>query len=271
MFACYYLPMNDQYIAKVHIQNSKPIKVENLVAFFSAIQKEYNATVGKEFPKHIDNGVPEIAISQIQSGSQIYELIIVSALVLYPDLLQSTIVDFCKYLKTFLEKFETKNIDNIECTRKDCRHAKKLTDMFEDDGKLTLEIETLKNRQPINKIEISNQQGVLVRENAIAKLQKLEAQRINNFENSLLQFFQTRNVGGSSPGDKAIIPSISEKPCKILFNDDNLKRTLLEEDSNIFRNLYRASGTVEYKGEKVKVYNIERIELANPSDSEFSE
>ena len=262
--------MNDQYTAQIHIKNTRPIKVENLVAFFSAIQKEYNSSVGKDYQKHIDDSIPEIAVSQIESGSQIYELIIVSSLVLYPEILQYTIVDFFIYLQKLLKKFETEELDDLYCTRKDCKHVKNITDMFADDGNLCLEVETMKNRQPINKIEISNKQGIVVREKAIAKLQSLEAQRINIFENALLQFFQTRNVKGSTPGDKAIIPSISEKPSKILFNDDTLKSSILEENSNIFRNLYRASGTVEYKGEKVKVYNIERIELVNGNDDEYT-
>ncbi|MBS6603609.1 MAG: hypothetical protein KH301_07640 [Brachyspira sp.] len=262
--------MNNQYTAQIHIQNTRPIKIENIVAFFSAIQKEYNSSVGKDYQKHIQDSIPEIAISRIHSGSQIYELIIVSTLVLYPEILQYTIVDFFKYLQKFLQKFENEEVDDLGCSRKECRHAKNLTEIFEDDGKLSLEIETMKNRQTINKIEISNQQGRIVREKAIIKLQQLEAQHINNFENVLLQFYQTRNVSGSSPGDKAIIPSISDKPNKILFNDDNLKKSILEEDSNIFRNLYRVSGSVEYKGEKVQKYNIDKIETINGKNNEYT-
>ena len=44
--------MNNQYTAQIHIQNTRPIKIENIVAFFSAIQKEYNSSVGKDYQKH---------------------------------------------------------------------------------------------------------------------------------------------------------------------------------------------------------------------------
>lgn len=262
--------MNDKYTAQVHIKNSKPIKVESLVAFFSAIQKEYNSSVGKEYQKHIENSVPELAISQIQSGSQIYELIIVSSLVLYPEILQYTIVDFFTYLQKFLEKFENAEIEDLNCTRKECRQAKNITEIFEDDMKLNLEIATMKNSQPIKNIKITHKQGIQVRQKAITKLQQLEAEEINNFENVILQFFQTRNVGCSSPGDKAIIPSISEKPIKILFANDNLKRSLLEDNTNIYLNLYRAWGTVEYKNDKIKEYNIERIEVIDDKNIEHT-
>lgn len=260
--------MNYQYKAQIHIKNTRPIKVENLIAFFAAIQKEYNSSVGHDYQKHIDDSTPELAISQIKPGSQIYELIIVSSLVLYPEILQYTIVDFFIYLQKFLNKFETEEIDNLNCTRKECKHVKDITGLFADDGNLCLEIETMKNNQPIKKIEISNKQGIAYREKAITKLQMLTAQKINSFENVLFQFFQTRNVNGSSPGDKAIIPSISEKPYKILFNNNELKRTILEDNTNIFKNIYRASGTVEYVGEKVKIYNIERLELVDGNNNE---
>lgn len=263
--------MNDRYTAQIHIKNTKPIKIEHLVSFFSAIQKEYNATVGKEYQKHIDDSIPEIAISEICHGSQIYELIIVSSLVLYPEILQYTIVDFFTYLQKFMEQFSnTTNFEDIKCTRNDCKRAKGLTDLFEEDPKLNLEIETLKNKVPIKRIEISNEQGVLIRQRSIMKLQDLESEKTNVFENALLQFYQTRNVGCSSPGDKAIIPSICEKPHKVLFNNNETKRLLLEENTNIYLNLYRAFGTVEYKGDKVKLYTIDRIELSDTPNNDIA-
>jgi ABC-type dipeptide/oligopeptide/nickel transport system ATPase component len=235
------------------------------------IGKEYSATVGKEYQKHIKDSVPEIAISEIRRGSQIYELIVVSSLVLYPEIMQYTIVDFFTYLQRFTERFlNTQRIEDLICTRKDCKNVKSLTDMFNDDAKLSLEIETLKNNEPIKHTEISNEQGNLIRQRAIIKLQNLEAEKTNIFENVLLQFYQTRNVNCSSPGDKAIIPSICEKPHKILFTNDEIKRTLMEENTNIYLNLYRAYGTVEYKGDKVKLYNIDRIELSDTESNDVA-
>lgn len=252
--------MYDEYRAKIHIKNTQPIKVENLVSFFCALQKEYNATVGKEYQKHIENSKPELAISEVQYGSQIYELIVVSSLVLYPDVIQYTIVDFFNYFQKLLGTFKDSKLDNLNSSRKECTTAKNFTDIFADDNKLSIDIAVLKNKKPIKEVKIANDEGCTIREKAITRLQLLQAQKVNVFDDKQLYFYQTRNVSSSSAGDRAIIPSIADKPHKIVFVDDTLKQKLLDADKNIYRNLYKVSGSVEYTGDKVKLYNIDKIE-----------
>lgn len=252
--------MHDEYSAKIHIKNTQPIKVENLVLFFSALQKEYKSTVGKEFQKHIEGSKPELAISEVQYGSQIYELVIVSTLVLYPEVMQKTILDFFMYFQKLLLNFQQSDIKDGNFSRKECVAAKDFTEVFADDAKLQMEIAVLKNKQPVKSIKIKNDEGCCIREKAIAHLQLLQAESKNTFSDKQLYFYQTRNVNSSTPGDKVIIPSISDRPYKVVFATDTLKQNILKADKNIYRNLYSASGTVEYTGNKVKQYNIDNIE-----------
>lgn len=258
--------MYDTYSAKIHINNSKPIKVEHLVAFFCAIQKEYNSTVGKKYKIQIENCKPELAISEVHYGSQIYELVVISTMVMYPSLVEYTIVDYFNYFWTFLSVFINNALDNLNTSRKECLTARNFSNIFLEDANLNIDISILKNKQPVKQIVIKNNDGRQIHEKAVARLQLLEAEKINAFKNNHLYFYQTRNVSSSSPGDKAIIPSISDKPKKVIFVNDTLKQKVLDADKNIYRNLYSVSGTVEYSGDNVKLYKIESIEYLRGRD-----
>ena len=64
-----------------------------------------------------------------------------------------------------------------------------------------------------------------------------------------------------SKGDRVIISALSDKPHKVSFATKALKDNILDSEQNPYKLLYRASGNIKYKGDKIQEFVITDISV----------
>lgn len=257
-----------KYKITVHIINSQPVKVKNLVAFFGAIENEYNTQLGKAFKLNFENCPTELAVSEVKSGSQIFEIIAVVGACTFPALNEEVLLSLFNYMKAIFKDFsDTSKKDLEKYDKNSCKNVANVTQLFLDDYKLMLEMNIFDKNNEVKEIKIDNQTGRTISNNAILRIQELDKQDNEKFENAHLIFFQTRNDKKSSTGDRVIISSIDSKPHKVSFMDNEIKKKLLNSKENIYKALYKANGYVKYKGEKIHEYVVYEMSILRDGEN----
>ena len=92
--------MEKEYKLSVHFVNSKPIKIKNITAFFSAIENEYNTQLGKNLNLQFEDCETELAISEVKPGSQIFDIVAIVSSCVYPQYNEKILVDLFEYITT---------------------------------------------------------------------------------------------------------------------------------------------------------------------------
>ncbi len=248
-----------EYKINIRIKNSKPVPIQNLSQFFSALENEYNNGLEKNFILKLPDASTRLAISEVKQGSQIFTIVaLVAADCLFPIYNEEILVPFFDYINTLFQDF--KNNKQLEkYNKKNCKNVKDASEIFTNDFNLSLEMSVAKRNNEIKKIEFSNKQGNTIYNNASAQLQLLNTTKRDAFTDKLMYFHQTQNTTKSA-GDRVIIKEFNEKPKKIEFATPTLKHSVIGRNDNFYKNLYRASGYINYKDGKVQSYTVTKID-----------
>ncbi len=248
-----------EYKINIRIKNSKPVPLQSLSQFFSALEDEYTSGIDKNFKLKIPKASTKLAISEVKQGSQIFTIVaLVAADCLFPIYNEEILVPFFDYINTLFQDFKEKK-ELEKYNRKNCKNAKDASEIFTNDFNLSLEMSVSRRNNEIKRTEISNKQGNTIYNNAYAQLQLLNETKRDTFTDKLMYFHQTQNTTKSA-GDRVIIKEFNEKPKKIEFATPTLKQSVIGRDDNFYKNLYRASGYINYKGGKVQSYTVTKID-----------
>ncbi len=242
---------------------------------FAGIENEFNTNLGKKFDLKMPNCQTNLAISAVKPGSQIFTIVaLVASDCMTPYLNYEVLVGFYNYLVTLLNDFSNKNEDEQsslypQYTRKNCQDVQNISQIFQNDFGMELEMNICKDSQEIKKITIPSKQGFAIYSNATKQIDMYNEIKNNTFENKLMYFYQTQN-SSQSKGDKVIIKEFSEKAKKIEFGSTILKQSVIGTKDNFYKHLYRASGYVNYQNDKIKSYTVTDIEVVNQEDENES-
>jgi hypothetical protein len=98
-------------------------------------------------------------------------------------------------------------------------------------------------------------------QNAIGRQTMLRPDDIEQdfFEREALFFYQTRDDVKAQTGDKGVIERFSDKPVKLLFASEEVKRAVLEVEENIFRLVFIVDVRVHKVSGRVAAYTVYRV------------
>lgn len=248
------------YQINIRIKNSKPVPMQNLSQFFAALEDEYSSGLGKTFNLQFPDAETKLAISQVNSGSQIYTIVaLVAADCLFPLYNEQILVSFYDYIMTILNDFNEKwQLEKYN--KRNCKNVKDVTELFKNDFNLELEFDIKNTNEEIKKNKISHATGKTIYDNAVQQLAFLDETKRDTFNDKLLYFHQTQNTPKST-GDRVIIKDFDERPKKIEFASSMLKQSVIGTKDNFYNNLYRASGYINYKGTKIQSYTVTKINV----------
>lgn len=263
------------YEINIRLKNTKPVQLKDLSILFAGIENEFNANLGKKFDLKMPNCQTNLAISAVKPGSQIFTIVaLVASDCMTPYLNYEVLVGFYDYLVTLLNDFSPKDQNEKpsllpQYTKKNCQDVQNISQIFQNDFGMELEINITQNNQEIKKVTFPSKQGFAIYSNATEQIAMYNEIKNNTFTDKLLYFYQTQN-SSQSKGDKVIIKEFSDKAKKIEFASATLKQSVIGTKDNFYKHLYRASGYVNYQNDKIKSYTVTDIEVVNQEDKNES-
>ena len=182
------------YEINIRLKNTKPVQLKDLSILFAGIENEFNANLGKKFDLKMPNCQTNLAISAVNRGSQIFTIVaLVASDCMTPYLNYEVLVGFYDYLVTLLNDFSPKDQNEKpsllpQYTKKNCQDVQNISQIFQNDFGMELEINITQNNQEIKKVTFPSKQGFAIYSNATEQIAMYNEIKNNTFTDKLLYF-----------------------------------------------------------------------------------
>lgn len=256
--------IDDQRLV-LELNNKKPVELLDLTESYISFAELYKSRTEKNPNlKHIVE--PKLYVKEIKSGSIITELIDYAPL-LFPFVENAnSVIEFFKFLKNVYELLREGKNEQIEITKTECNNLSKIISPVVKDNGSQLNISTIINGGVTNNYLITNESAVQL-DTRINNYKTLLSEIENNVHHKVLMYwYQVRDEIHAQAGDKAKIESITPKPLKVIFANDDLKQKILEDSGNFFKYAYIVDVELQTMDNKPVLYKV--IEIHDKIDKE---
>jgi hypothetical protein len=263
--------MPEQVKPTVHIENQAPIELNDLAASFRAISDEFEAFASKD-PDVRYPAEAKLFVKEIRPGSVLADLVNYAPIVITGttaavaqakpviDALgqTNTVVKFAEHLKKGWQALFKGTKDKSELEKSTLKTLSDILLPIAKDSGSKIEITTgdIYTGNVYNTINYDSKGSTRIRKQAELEINKKEQAKLHIYKKQTLIFFQTRNQIGNTTGDKGRIEAISKKEVKIIFEDDDLKQTILSSPDNLFKNAYIVDVEVGFMNDKPITYKV---------------
>jgi hypothetical protein len=248
---------------EIRINNTRPVSLTELTLSLLAFNQQYAKFVD-ETTNEDQKISTELLIKEVRSGSIVVELVTQVA-PFVPLLWSVTPLDTWFTAVTQTLSWLAGKIDKPpqNYTKSDLRGWANFVQPVATDGGSQLNLSVGDNSTvTVNHFSYSSQDA----KQALATIQK-EADRLdepsdNVHRRMLMYWYQSRFVDHATAGDKAIIETITLKPVKVIFDNDEVKRQMLAGDERFDRPWQALAYVVDVEVQTVrdvpKLYTILR-------------
>lgn len=248
---------------QIRISNTRPISLTDLTLSLLAFNQQYAKFV--EERTTVDDGIStELLIKEVRSGSIIIELLTHSAPFI-PLLWSVTPLDTWFTAATETLSWLAGKIDKPPqvYTKFDLHGWANFLQPVAKDGGSQLNLSVGDSAVvTINQFSYSSDDA----QRALVKIQtesdRLDEPSDNVHRRMLMYWFQAKFVEHTTTGDKAIIESITQRPIKVIFENDEVKRHMLAGDERFDRPWHTLAYVVDVEVQTVrglpKLYTILR-------------
>lgn len=201
-------------------------------------------------------------ISKIKSGSIVIDLVD-----LYPVALAfmadtNTLIEFGKHLKKTIDFFLNKTKDKVEIDKHEIKEIAKIIDPIAKDrgGQLNIAAQNVTTGDIYVTFNINSIESNAIQNKVSDQLSLMNVAQQTNFNKVLFYWYQARSDFESKAGFTGIIESITAKPLKVIFADDDFKIEMLGKDNmNPFNFAFTVDVLVETLEGKPFAYKILKI------------
>lgn len=227
------------YKLVVKIENSKPLELIGLTLSLMDLGQLYN-----EFLK--ENEIEEIAepnplyIKQLKTGSIEIELFAYLGATIPLISNFNNIVQFGKYLKDSYYYFLGK-VNEIPHTykKKDLDYLYNILNPIIEDNDSKIHFEVKEGAVQNNYFHFNSEQSNAIQNKINHEKEKMEVSLEKQHYKQLLVWYQTKFDEKSTTGNKAIIENIHDKPVKVIFEEDLVKKQMTRYDENLKKDWQR--------------------------------
>ena len=248
----------------IHFDYSKPVEINNLTASLNAVGRLYTSFV-QECGGSDEFSQAKLYIEKIQEGSiDIYLTELVSASVLPFMENVNTIVDFVSYIKSVFDAFIFGSTEKKELTIPECQNFSDVLSLVAGDNKGQLQINAVAkgdNNQilvgcTVNYMNANAGQNQF--KNEIENL-KMISPNSEIYSQQLMTIYQLRGDMCNDSGNKAIVENISKKKLPVIFKDEELKRLILDSDTNPIKKAFFVDVEVKKIRGKIVAYRVLKL------------
>lgn len=247
-------PVNmDEAGLTIEVKNAKPVELLDLTGSLTALANEYMRHLQRIHPEDSASEV-RLYVKEIHSGSIIASLVAASPGIIQGASYLNTVVSFSTFLKKsydFLIGKTNEKPDNLD--KKTLENLNQIVEPIAKDYGSQLNINTVTGNVYYNITAAEANQA----QNGIARLQHSDSAVTTRLHRQvLLYWFQARNDSKSTAGDKGIIESISAAPVKVICASDSIKKDMIFDKENPFKEAYIVDVAIETINDKPMVYKI---------------
>jgi hypothetical protein len=240
---------------RIEIANKHPVELFDLTKSFAAFADEYRRFTSAEGAEAKGDDL-RLYVTKIESGSIIAEVAayapaLAPVLPILSDLY--SLSQFLMHLKNGYDFLLGRSSERPNITKQSLPNLSNIVEPVAKDQGSQLNIGNVAGDLYIqlNSTEANAAQNAAGREIA-----NLSDSQIGEHSKVLLYWFQARNERGNSPGDKAIIESITSRPVRVTFASDSIKAKMLFDEQNPFRVAYVVDVMVETINGRPALYKI---------------
>ena len=248
----------------IKITHSQPIEVKDFVATMNSIGNLFDDFC-KENGDSADARKAKLYVEKIEHGSiEIFLTEAVTALALPYIENINLIMEFAGHIKNVIQYFTQGKGDKPKLTQRELKNYKDVFAITAGDNKGKTEIgaietgnkENIFNNCTFNYFESNAAQNQI--ERAEKELKDSEpSEKI--YERQLMTIFQMRGNMGTDTGNRAIVDNLSSKSFPVVFETDELKREILNNDENPTKKGFLVDVIIQTIGGKPAVYKIIRL------------
>lgn len=258
-----YATKNDRL--EVVISNTRPVALLDLtlslLSFNSQFEKFRKAVINEPDI----NAETTLLIKEVRSGSIVFELISV-ALPAVPLLFDGSplFVDWVNFFKQTMDWLLKKNEKPPRSmSKKDLEEWGKILEPVAKDNGSTFSIKCMGNDNVINaNVIFTSCESNAAKEFIENYLEANDSTMDKIYTRKVMYWDQAKfsNSNNKSSGDKAIIDGISDKPLKVIFNENCIKNNMMEIDDRFEKPWHKLAYIVDVEVQTVrnvpKVYKI---------------
>jgi hypothetical protein len=245
---------------QVTINNEKPVVLVDLTMALLGVSQQFERFVESETNEQHQIG-SELYIKEVRSGSIIVELITVAAPVVPLLWTGGSLKEWVDYAKSTVEWLTGKLKDPPkEVTKQDLKQWKNILEPVAKDGGSQMNFSVSDGGVVINQYFVNSVQANAAQNRIARELERLEEPDDHVQRKRIMTWHQTRFVDDSPTGDKALIESISRQPVKVLFENNAVKKAMLNGDPRFGKPWHELAYVVDVRVQTIngvpKAYTI---------------
>jgi len=249
----------------VEIKNQRPVELLDLTDSLTSFAEQYKKFALSQ-PYVKSGSEARLYIQDIRQGSIVTVLIDFAQLALPIMSDVNTMMSFTKYMKWAYDAFlgrgkseEKPEIDIENLEKSDYSQLSKIINPIAKDNGSQINISNVFNGNVTYNINLDSISSNAIQNSISRYINRLPEQGSNIFPKVVIRWYQAKNDPDAQTGDKGIIESLSPKPVKTIFFDEEMKTLLLQERLNIFQHGFIVDVKVETIDNVPVLYKIMNI------------
>jgi len=240
----------------LEIKNEKPVDLLVLAASLEAYANQYQTFV-RSTGHDVEGENVRLYVQEMRSGSIIAEFISlaeqISLVADHLDALGGFVTHIREISEYYLGKRETKS----EVSDKELQRVSDFYEITAQDQGSQINTIVKDGGQVILNVNVTSTEARAIQNGIQRDINKPPEEDEHNFHEELLLIWQARNDLRSKAGDQGKIDRYSEKPLKLLFENDEAKKAILDQD--LFHLIFIVSGKVMTADEQPVAYKIYEV------------
>ena len=253
------LPQDTALLIK--ITHSKPIEMKDFVATMNAVGTLFDGFCKKNGDSS-EAQKAKLYVQKIEHGSiEIFLTEAISALALPFIENMNLVLEFAGHLKNVVQYYTKGKGEKPELDAKELRQYHDVFAVTAGDNLGTTEIGAVHigSNAPIinitnfNYIESNSAQNQIQRDEKELK-EREDTEKVH--ERQLMTIFQMRGNMNTNAGNKATIDALCKRPLSVVFETDELKRQIINNDDNPTKQAYLVDVVIQTIGGKPIAYKV---------------
>lgn len=208
----------------IKIENKADIPLIDLTLSLMNVGAQYNRFLDRHNISTEDNKNP-LVVKKLETGSVIIEL---SSMILPIVSELNTVFEFTKYIKDSYDFLLGKSkIAPIAYDKKDLDQLNSIVNLNANSPDSQMNFAANNGATQTINLSINYTEANAIQNGIKKEFEKLKESSPAFYNKQLLRWYQTRFDNKSEFGDKAIIENISKKPIRVIFDNEHIKRNII--------------------------------------------
>jgi hypothetical protein len=247
-------------ILTIEYKNQKPVELSDLTASLNAINNQYKRFAESRSDEFEIQGEVKLFIREMRHGSIIADLIDNAWWIIPAVHNINSLFEFARNLKRLIDFYTGLTNDEPVLSKQELKEISQIVEPVAKDNAAQLNISTTYNAEVHYHLHLTSEQSNAIQGRVARRIEEMQEPQSNIKEGVALYWFQAR--GGdthSTAGDKGVIESVSSKPVKVFFANDDLKAATVLSSENPFKYAYIVDVQIETVENSPVLYKVMRL------------